>query len=82
MKNFGLFIVVALTTLAVVQACVELPDGQECPPDGLHTYPDTEHCSMYWECYNGCGTHMTCTKDYLYDDVHKWCEEPEKVSNQ
>merc|ERR1712004_742417 len=46
-----------------------LPDGTYCPEDGQidHTYADPEHCSRFWDCYNGCMTHMQCQQDYLYD---------------
>merc|ERR1711976_288428 len=39
-----------------------LPDGTTCPVDDNtdHTYPDEDHCSRYWDCYNGCFTHMQC----------------------
>merc|ERR1712107_882001 len=58
-----------------------LPDGTTCPVDDDtdHTYPDEDHCSRYWDCYNGCFTHMQCQLDYLYDITTGWCDEPEKV---
>ena len=40
---------------------------------------DPDHCSQYWECYNGCLTHMICQGNYLFDDVHGWCNIPESV---
>merc|ERR1712038_169341 len=59
-----------------------LPDGTYCPDDGQidHTYADPEHCSRFWDCYNGCMTHMQCQQDYLYDIPHGWCDEPHKVT--
>merc|ERR1712020_609266 len=59
-----------------------LPDGTYCPEDGQidHTYADPEHCSRFWDCYNGCMTHMQCQQDYLYDIAHGWCDEPHKVT--
>merc|ERR1711874_246175 len=59
-----------------------LPDGTYCPEDGQidHTYADPEHCSRFWDCYNGCMTHMQCQQDYLYDIPHGWCDEPHKVT--
>merc|ERR1711953_1325633 len=32
-----------------------LPDGSSCPNDGHidHTYADPEHCSRFFDCYNG-----------------------------
>merc|ERR1711981_8518 len=58
-----------------------LPDGSTCPNDGPidHTYPDPDHCSMFWDCYNGCLTKMVCQLDYLYDTAHGWCDYPQKV---
>ena len=40
---------------------------------------DPWHCSKYWECYEGCLTHMTCQKNYLFDSVNGWCDFPENV---
>merc|ERR1711994_318618 len=59
-----------------------LPDGTYCPDDGQidHTYADPEHCSRFWDCYNGCLTHMQCQQDYLYDIAHGWCDEPHRVT--
>ena len=45
----------------------------------FQTYPDEDHCSRYWDCYNGCFTHMQCQLNYLYDITTGWCDEPEKV---
>merc|ERR1711936_925453 len=55
-----------------------LPDGSSCPNDGHidHTYADPEHCSRFFDCYNGCLNHMQCQLDYLYDTVHGWCVGP------
>jgi len=78
MKVFEVSIVLAVA-IAAVLGCEPLPDGEECPESGLHLYVDKEHCSRYWECYNGCANHMTCQMDYLYDEEHKWCNQPEKV---
>merc|ERR1712223_450131 len=59
-----------------------LPDGSSCPNDGHidHTYADPEHCSRFFDCYNGCLNHMQCQLDYLYDTVHGWCDEPGRVT--
>merc|ERR1712158_12390 len=58
-----------------------LPDGSSCPNDGHidHTYADPEHCSRFFDCYNGCLNHMQCQLDYLYDTVHGWCDYPGRV---
>ena len=56
-----------------------LPDGSYCPESGLKVVADPNHCSQYWECYNGCLTHMLCQGNYLFDDVHGWCNTPENV---
>ena len=45
----------------------------------FQTFPDPEHCSKYWDCYNGIATHMTCRSNYLYDPKTQWCDFPEKV---
>jgi hypothetical protein len=58
-------LIVASAAVAAVFGCETLPSGEDCPESGLHLFTDDEHCSMYWECYNGCATHMTCQKDYL-----------------
>ena len=50
-----------------------------CPNAGLHLYEDPQHCSMYWECYNGCLSHMTCQGNQLYDSEHGWCLPPENI---
>ena len=78
MRYLEVCFVVAIAVSAVL-GCEPLPDGSECPPDGLHVYPDEEHCSRYWECYNGCSTHMKCPGDFLYDAEREWCNDPEKV---
>jgi hypothetical protein len=78
MKFLAVFVIAAYA-VAAVQGCEPLPDGDECPPEGLFVYVDEEHCSKYWECYNGCANHMTCPRDQLYDEEHKWCNDPEKV---
>jgi len=79
MLSIGL--VLAIGSLTGTLACenTTLPDGTSCPPDGLHVYVDPEHCSRYWECYNGCLNHVTCQKDYLFDPVHEWCDFPQNV---
>lgn len=56
-----------------------LPDGTKCPSQGLHLYVDPDHCSRYWECYNGCLNHITCQNDYLFDPIHGWCDFPQNV---
>ena len=40
---------------------------------------DPWHCSKYWECYNGCLSHMTCHEDHLFDPVNGWCDFPQNV---
>ena len=64
--------------------CVtSIPSGEECPQDmpGIaFVFPDAEHCSRYWECFNGCANNIVCQEDYLYDDGHGWCNFPEDVS--
>lgn len=67
-----------------VQDCEDVIDSLNitCPTDQPNTpvlYPDPLHCSRYWECYNGCATNFLCEQDYLYDDVHKYCNFPDKV---
>merc|ERR1711997_158144 len=79
MLSLGLALVFG--SLGGVLACenATLPDGSYCPPQGLHVYEDPEHCSRYWECYNGCLTHMTCQQNYLFDIAHEWCDFPNNV---
>jgi len=58
----------------------ELPNGQHCPKGkGPFFYPDPDHCSRYWQCDNGCASHMLCDMDFLYDDKHAWCNTPQQV---
>jgi len=58
-----------------------LPNNQTCPEGhGPFFYADPDHCSMYWQCDEGCSSHLLCQKDYLYDDLHKWCNFPKDVS--
>ena len=57
--------------------------GIECPtdrPGESLTFADPDHCSKYWECYNGCATYFQCPLDYLYDDSNGWCDSAENVS--
>jgi len=57
-----------------------LPDNTTCPAGkGPYIYPDPDHCSRFWQCDNGCSSHMLCQKDFLYDVEHKWCNTPELV---
>jgi len=81
MVGLTLFILALFGSGAFAQDCLNttMPDGTVCPSTGLQTFPDQEHCSYYWECYDGCLNHMLCPKNYLYDPVHGWCDFPEKV---
>merc|ERR1712142_1040352 len=70
-----LFVVAAALTLCCADDCNKiLPDNSTCPEGkGPYMYPDADHCSRFWQCDNGCVTHMLCEKDYLYDDKREWC---------
>jgi hypothetical protein len=50
----------------------------------IHTivsvFPDEDHCSKYWECDTGCGSHIVCQRDYLYNIEAKECQPPRQVS--
>jgi len=80
-KMLSIGLVLAFGSITGALACdnTTLPDGTTCPPNGLHTYVDPDHCSKYWECYNGCLNHMTCQNDYLFDPVHGWCDFPQNI---
>jgi len=66
--------------MCAAQCSDKLPNGQHCPKDkGPYFYADPDHCSRYWQCDNGCASHLLCEKDYLYDDLHKWCNYPKMV---
>lgn len=84
MKSLAcLMLMVAAVTAAGndTQDCEEyLPNGTKCPEEGQFLYPDEEHCSKYWECWEGCAHHMLCQGDYLYDIEHQWCNFPDKVT--
>ncbi|TRY73017.1 hypothetical protein TCAL_13049 [Tigriopus californicus] len=59
-----------------------LPWGEKCPTDAPNTaitYPDEDHCSRYWECFNGCAQNLQCGQNYLYDAIHGWCNYPQDV---
>jgi len=81
-KMLSVSFFLAIGSLTVALACENgntLPDGRKCPSSGLHLYVDPDHCSRYWECYNGCLNHITCQNDYLFDPVHGWCDFPQNV---
>merc|ERR1711956_143132 len=80
-KMLSIGLVLAIGSLTGTLACenTTLPDGTTCPPTGNHLYVDPDHCSRYWECYNGCLNHITCKNDYLFDPVHGWCDFPTNV---
>merc|ERR1712172_209425 len=80
-KMLSIGLVLAIGSLTGTLACenTTLPDGTTCPPTGNHLYVDPDHCSRYWECYNGCLNHITCQNDYLFDPVHGWCDFPQNV---
>merc|ERR1712021_138546 len=61
-KMLSIGLVLAIGSLTGTLACenTTLPDGTTCPPSGEHLYVDPDHCSRYWECYNGCLNHITC----------------------
>ena len=46
-----------------------------------YTYPHPDHCSRFFECYNGCASERFCDQDFLYDDIHGWCDYPDRVSS-
>ncbi len=53
-----------------------------CPtdrPGEAITYADPDHCNEYWECYNGCATHMLCPDELLYDETSTWCDTAQYV---
>ncbi len=44
--------------------------GVTCPSDRPNesvTFADPDNCGEYWECWNGCATHMECTGDLVRD---------------
>jgi len=58
-----------------------LPNNQTCPDGtGPYFYADPDHCSMYYQCDDGCASHLLCQGDYLYDDKHQWCNFPQQVT--
>merc|ERR1712008_190773 len=77
-KMLSIGLVLAIGSLTGTLACenTTLPDGTTCPPTENHLYVDPDHCSRYWECYNGCLNHITCKNDYLFDPVHGWVISP------
>jgi len=80
-KMLSIGLVLAFGSITGTLACenTTLPDGSTCPQTGLHVFEDPDHCSRYWECYNGCLNHITCKNDYLFDPVHGWCDFPGNV---
>ena len=54
-------------------------DGNFWSLSFLQTFPDPQHCSRYWDCYNGMATHTSCPWNFLYDPKNQWCDYPEKV---
>lgn len=78
--TFLAFALVASSALATEDCIHVLPDGSVCPDVGQDFFPDRNHCSKYWDCFDGCATHMLCQSDYLYDIEHKWCNTPQDVT--
>jgi len=83
MRSFSLVLFLAFSAFALCNAsnCNHtLPDGSTCPTGkGPFTFPDLDHCSRFWQCDNGCATHMLCERDFLYDDKRHWCNTPQLV---
>jgi len=73
---FRFSLLVVLLALAAAKA-----DQQQikCPQSGLHLYPDENNCNKYYECYYGQLNNITCEKDYLYNEVYRWCDFPDHV---
>ena len=44
------------------------------PKDTSIVFPDKDHCSKYYECWNGCVSSLTCTNNNLF--------QPEKTNSQ
>lgn len=86
--SVSIFLFGCLPALCLSQRaqCEEtLPWGEKCPTDAPNTaitYPDEDHCSRYWECYNGCAQNLKCGQNYLYDAAHGWCNYPQDVSGE
>ncbi len=54
------------------------PSEAEMPNTSV-TYPDPDHCSRYYECFNGCSAKLQCASGTLYDDFHGWCNTATEV---
>lgn len=48
-------------------ACI----GFTCPGDGLYPYPT--NCTLYYQCYSGQYTVMTCPPPLIFDNSLKTC---------
>ena len=67
--------------------CAPQPTG---PPDCGHIkdctgvpsgyYPDPFNCRKFWICDQDIGTHVTCDKNYLYDEKNIACDLPDRVN--
>jgi len=62
----------------LAQCDAELPSGNSCTQEDFFTEADPEACSFFYECSEGCVSHLQCEphEDGLprvFDDVMEWC---------
>jgi hypothetical protein len=74
----------AFMAAAAAASCLppsDIPVDLSCPRDNVsRTLSDPNDCSRFYECYNGCISHLSCPQGKLYQEENSWCEFPSKVS--